>query len=237
MGHPSGGAGMSRKSHGSAGRCLSSSDRRAVAEASQRGIADWRRIRYTADMNDVLRVTGRVAIAGQLTNRDLEKYRYFRRWYIRAPLRERTCGRNERTSDLPWPRAAWPSAAGLTRRISVCIVATTRGHDFPSTACILQAKIGVKTVRRSMCRRFEWVHYGPHCVSSFVPANTRRAGVGARVIRASSMEGRHLCVSAWAGAVVPRRSDVPHFVEPLACCGSYQQCVGPGSGSGVFLGH
>ncbi|HEX2826126.1 MAG TPA: beta-ketoacyl-ACP synthase III [Burkholderiales bacterium] len=178
-----------------------------------------------------------------LTNRDLEKLvDTSDEWiYTRTGIRQRhVAAEQENASDLALAASRRAlTAAGLTPQdIDLIIVATTTSDMvFPSTACILQAKLGVKNCpafdMQAVCSGFV---YALATADQLMKSGQYRNAlvVGAEVYsRILDWKDRSTCVlfGDGAGAVVLSRSDQPGVLASrLHADGSYAHILSvPGS--------
>jgi 3-oxoacyl-[acyl-carrier-protein] synthase-3 len=169
-----------------------------------------------------------------LTNRDLEAtIDTSDEWiFSRTGIRQRHIAADgETTSDLALQASRRAiEAAGITpRQIGLIIVATTTPDMvFPSTACILQAKLGISGSPafdvQAVCSGFI---YGLSTADQFMRSGNYEYAlvVGAEVYsRILDWNDRGTCVlfGDGAGAVVLKRSDVPGILSShLHADGSY----------------
>ncbi len=187
--------------------------------------------------------TGGYLPAKVLTNRDLEKtIDTSDEWiFSRTGIRQRhIAADNERTSDLALAasRKALDAAGIAAQDIELIIVATTTPDIiFPSTACILQSKLGVRNCAafdvQAVCSGFI---YGLSIADQFLRSEQYRYAliVGAEVYsRILDWEDRGTCVlfGDGAGAVVLKASDAPGILSShLHADGRYQNLLSvPGS--------
>ena len=187
--------------------------------------------------------TGGYLPARILTNHDLEKLvDTSDEWiYTRTGIRQRhIAAAGEHTSDLALAASRKAiEAAGITaQEIGLIIVATTTPDViFPSTACILQAKLGVKNCPafdvQAVCSGFI---YGLSIADQFMRSGQSRCAlvVGAEIYsRILDWKDRSTCVlfGDGAGAVVLKASDAPGIISShLHADGSYQNMLSvPGS--------
>ena len=187
--------------------------------------------------------TGGYLPAKILTNRDLEKtVDTSDEWiYSRTGIRQRHIASDEeRTSDLALhaSRRAIESAGIEPQEIGLIIVATTTSDMiFPSTACILHAKLGIKN-----CPAFDVQAVCSGFIYALATADQfMRSGqypyalvVGAEIYsRILDWNDRGTCVlfGDGAGAVVLKASDQPGILSShLHADGSYQKILSvPGS--------
>jgi 3-oxoacyl-[acyl-carrier-protein] synthase-3 len=190
--------------------------------------------------------TGSYLPAKVLTNRDLErKVDTTDEWIVeRTGIRQRHIAADgELTSDLALQASRRAiEAAGITpAEVDLIIVATTTPDIvFPSTACILQGKLGVRNCPafdlQAVCSGFT---YALATADQFVRSGQYRHAlvVGAETYsRILDWQDRTTCVlfGDGAGAVVLRRSDTPGILSShLHADGAHagQLCV-PGFVSG-----
>ncbi|HUL42311.1 MAG TPA: beta-ketoacyl-ACP synthase III [Burkholderiales bacterium] len=178
-----------------------------------------------------------------ITNHDLEAIVDTSDAWIfsRTGIRQRRiAAENEKASDLAFhaSRKAMQAAHVRSDDIDLIIVATsTPDMIFPSTACILQAKLGIKTCAafdiQAVCSGFV---YALATADLFIRSGKSRCGlvVGAEVYsRILDWSDRGTCVlfGDGAGAVVVNQSNVPGIISThLHADGSYhQQLAVPGS--------
>lgn len=198
--------------------------------------------------NNYSRIVGTGSYLPQrvLTNRDLElKVDTTDEWiYTRTGIRQRHIAADgEKTSDLGLAasRRALDSAGMAAGDIDLIIMATTTPDMvFPSTACQLQAKLGVKNCPafdvQAVCSGFV---YGLSTADSLMRAGQYRSAlvVGAEVYsRILDWNDRSTCVlfGDGAGAVVLRKDSAPGILSShLHADGSYANllCV-PGTVNG-----
>jgi 3-oxoacyl-[acyl-carrier-protein] synthase-3 len=181
-----------------------------------------------------------------LTNSELEsRVETSDEWiFTRTGIRERhIAAENENASDLALQasRRALQAAAIGAEEIDLIIVATTTPDMvFPSTACILQAKLGAKHCPafdvQAVCSGFV---YALATADQFMRSGKYRSAlvVGAEVYsRILDWEDRGTCVlfGDGAGAVVLRRSDRPGILSShLHADGSHAHILSvPGTVSG-----
>ena len=160
-----------------------------------------------------------------LTNKDLEKtVDTSDEWiFTRTGIRQRyIAADDENTSDLALgaSRRAIEAAGISTQDIDLIIVATTTADMvFPSTACILQAKLGIKNSPafdvQAVCSGFV---YGLSIADQFMRSGQYRhiLVVGAEIYsRILDWNDRGTCVlfGDGAGAVVLARSDKPGILS------------------------
>jgi 3-oxoacyl-[acyl-carrier-protein] synthase-3 len=160
-----------------------------------------------------------------VTNRDLEsRIDTTDEWIVsRTGIEARhVAADGEMTSDLALQaaRRAMESAGVASQDIDLIIVATTTPDMiFPSTACLLQAKLGVKQGAafdvQAVCTGFM---YALSTANLYVAAGQSRCAlvVGAEVFsRLLDWNDRRTCVlfGDGAGAVVLRRSDTPGILS------------------------
>jgi 3-oxoacyl-[acyl-carrier-protein] synthase-3 len=187
--------------------------------------------------------TGGYLPAKVLSNRDLEKIvDTSDEWiYTRTGIRQRhIASDDERTSDLALQasRRAIEAAGIAPRDIGLIIVATTTPDMiFPSTACILQAKLGIKNCPafdvQAVCSGFI---YALATADLFVRSGQYQYAlvVGAEIYsRILDWSDRGTCVlfGDGAGAVVLKANDKPGILSShLHADGSYQNILSvPGS--------
>ncbi|HEY7743440.1 MAG TPA: beta-ketoacyl-ACP synthase III [Burkholderiales bacterium] len=181
-----------------------------------------------------------------LTNRDLElKVDTTDEWiYTRTGIRQRHIAADgEKTSDLALAasRRALEAAGVAAGDLDLIIMATTTPDMvFPSSACLLQAKLGVKDCPafdvQAVCSGFV---YGLSTADSLMRAGQYRNAlvVGAEIYsRILDWSDRSTCVlfGDGAGAVVLRRDSAPGILSShLHADGSYANmlCV-PGTVNG-----
>ena len=187
--------------------------------------------------------TGSYLPAKILTNRDLEQtLDTSDEWiFTRTGIRQRhIAAADERCSDLALAASRRAiEAAGITAQdIGLIIVATsTPDMIFPSTACILQAKLGIKNCPafdvQAVCSGFV---YALATADLFLRAGQYQYAlvVGSEIFsRILDWTDRGTCVlfGDGAGAVVLRASDTPGILTShLHADGSYQNALSvPGS--------
>ncbi len=174
-----------------------------------------------------------------LTNADLEKMvETTDQWIVeRTGIRERHIAAPEQlTSDLAFEAAKKAiEAAGVTAQaIDLIIVATTTpDRIFPSTACVLQAKLGIANGApafdiQAVCSGFI---YGLTVADSFIKSGQAKCAlvVGAETLsRITDYTDRSNCI-LWgdgAGAVVLQASEQPGIVSThIHADGRYQQLL------------
>lgn len=169
--------------------------------------------------------TGGYLPAKVLANRDLERMvDTTDEWiYTRTGIRQRhVAADEEKTSDLALQASRQAlAAAGVTpAELDLIIVATTTPDMiFPSTACILQAKLGAKNCPafdvQAVCSGFI---YGLSTADQFVRSGQYRnvLVVGAEIYsRILDWQDRGTCVlfGDGAGAVVIRRDNAPGILS------------------------
>jgi 3-oxoacyl-[acyl-carrier-protein] synthase-3 len=181
-----------------------------------------------------------------LTNRDLElAVDTTDEWiYTRTGIRQRHIAADgEKTSDLALAasRSALQAAGMAAADLDLIVVATTTPDMvFPSTACLLQAKLGVRNCPafdvQAVCSGFV---YGLSTADSFMRSGQYRNAlvVGAEIYsRILDWSDRSTCVlfGDGAGAVVLRRDSTPGIMSShLHADGSYaNQLSVPGTVSG-----
>jgi 3-oxoacyl-[acyl-carrier-protein] synthase-3 len=160
-----------------------------------------------------------------LTNRDLERMvDTSDEWiYTRTGIRERRiAAEEEKTSDLALnaSRRALDAAGLEPRELDLIVVATTTPDMiFPSTACLLQAKLGARRSPafdvQAVCSGFV---YGLATADCFIRSGHCRNAlvVGAEIYsRILDWKDRATCVlfGDGAGAVVLQRSDEPGILS------------------------
>ena len=187
--------------------------------------------------------TGGYLPAKVLTNRDMEKIvDTSDEWiFTRTGIRQRhIAAEDERTSDLALNACckAIEAAGIMPQDIGLIVVATTTPDMiFPSTACILQAKLGIKNCPafdvQAVCSGFV---YGLSIADQFMRSGQYRYAlvVGAEIYsRILDWNDRGTCVlfGDGAGAVVLKASDTPGILSShLHADGSYQNMLSvPGS--------
>jgi 3-oxoacyl-[acyl-carrier-protein] synthase-3 len=181
-----------------------------------------------------------------LTNRDLElKVDTTDEWiYTRTGIRQRhIAAEGEKTSDLALAasRRALDTAGIAARDLDLIVMATTTPDMvFPSSACLLQAKLGVRNCPafdvQAVCSGFV---YGLSTADGLLRSGPYRNAlvVGAEIYsRILDWSDRATCVlfGDGAGAVVLRRDSAPGILSShLHADGSYASmlCV-PGSVNG-----
>jgi 3-oxoacyl-[acyl-carrier-protein] synthase-3 len=181
-----------------------------------------------------------------LSNRDLElAVDTTDEWiYTRTGIRQRHIAADgEKTSDLALEasRSALQTAGIAAGDLDLIVVATTTPDMvFPSTACLLQAKLGVRNCPafdvQAVCSGFV---YGLSTADSFMRSGQYRNAlvVGAEIYsRILDWSDRSTCVlfGDGAGAVVLRRDSTPGIMSShLHADGSYaNQLSVPGTVSG-----
>ena len=187
--------------------------------------------------------TGSYLPEKKLSNRDLESLvDTSDEWiYSRTGIRYRhIAAENETTSDLALKasRRAIENAKIDAAQIDLIIVATsTPDMIFPSTACLLQAKLGIKRGAafdvQAVCTGFI---YALATADSFIRSGQHRCAlvIGAEIFsRILDWKDRGTCVlfGDGAGAVVLRASDTPGILSShLHADGSYANILcTPGS--------
>jgi 3-oxoacyl-[acyl-carrier-protein] synthase III len=182
--------------------------------------------------------TGSYLPAKVLTNRDLEaRVDTTDEWiYTRTGIRQRhIAADHEKTSDLALEasRRALEAAAITAADLDLIVVATTTSDMvFPSTACILQSKLGKRNCPafdvQAVCSGFI---YGLSTADQFVRSGNYRHAlvVGAEVYsRILDWSDRATCVlfGDGAGAVVIRRDRAPGILSShLHADGSYADAL------------
>ncbi|MEO6024773.1 MAG: beta-ketoacyl-ACP synthase III [Burkholderiales bacterium] len=196
--------------------------------------------------------TGSYLPEKKLSNRDLEAMvETSDEWiYSRTGIRSRhIAAENETTSDLALAasRRAIAAAQIEPRAIDLIVVATsTPDMIFPSTACLLQAKLGIKGGAafdlQAVCTGFV---YALATASKFIESGQYRCSlvVGAEIFsRILDWKDRGTCVlfGDGAGAVVLQASQTPGVLSShLHADGSYVDILStPGSiRNGAVFGH
>jgi 3-oxoacyl-[acyl-carrier-protein] synthase-3 len=182
--------------------------------------------------------TGGYLPARVLTNRDLEaRVETTDEWiYTRTGIRQRHIAADEqKTSDLALEasRRALDAAGIAAADLDLIVVATTTPDMvFPSTACILQAKLGKRNCPafdvQAVCSGFV---YGLSTADQFMRSGNFRHAlvVGAEIYsRILDWEDRGTCVlfGDGAGAVVLRRDATPGILSShLHADGSYADAL------------
>jgi 3-oxoacyl-[acyl-carrier-protein] synthase III len=182
--------------------------------------------------------TGGYLPAKVLTNRDLEaKIDTTDEWiYTRTGIRQRhIAADHEKTSDLALEasRKALAAAAITAADLDLIVVATTTSDMvFPSTACILQSKLGKRNCPafdvQAVCSGFI---YGLSTADQFMRSGNYRHAlvVGAEIYsRILDWSDRATCVlfGDGAGAVVIRRDRAPGILSShLHADGSYADAL------------
>jgi 3-oxoacyl-[acyl-carrier-protein] synthase-3 len=182
--------------------------------------------------------TGGYLPAKVLTNRDLEaKVDTTDEWiYTRTGIRQRHIAADqEKTSDLALEasRRALEAAGVAAADLDLIVVSTTTPDMvFPSTACILQSKLGKRNCPafdvQAVCSGFI---YGLSTADQFMRSGNYRHAlvVGAEIYsRILDWEDRATCVlfGDGAGAVVLRRDRAPGIVSShLHADGSYADAL------------
>jgi 3-oxoacyl-[acyl-carrier-protein] synthase-3 len=169
--------------------------------------------------------TGAYLPAKILTNRDLERMvDTSDEWiYARTGIRQRhIAADDEQTSDLALAasrRALATAGMDATDLDLVVVATTTPDMVFPSTACILQAKLGTKNCpafdMQAVCSGFV---YGLATADQFIRSGQYRNAlvVGAEIYsRILDWNDRGTCVlfGDGAGAVVLQKSDTPGIIS------------------------
>lgn len=182
--------------------------------------------------------TGSYLPSRVLTNADLERMvDTTDEWIVtRTGIRERhIAAADEYTSDLAYhaARNALESAGVGAQDIDLIIVATTTpDRIFPSTACLLQARLGISGCPafdlQAVCSGFV---YALATADQFIRAGSARCAlvVGAETIsRITDWTDRSNCI-LWgdgAGAVVLQASDAPGIISThLHADGSYAELL------------
>jgi 3-oxoacyl-[acyl-carrier-protein] synthase-3 len=181
--------------------------------------------------------TGSYLPAKTLTNYDLEKMVDTTHDWIfsRSGIAERhVAAENEMSSDLALQASLRAlETAGLTAaEIDLIIVATTTpDHIFPSTACVLQDKLGNKNAIafdvQAVCSGFI---YALNTADLYVRAGQARnvLVVGTEVLsRILNWQDRTTCVlfGDGAGAVVLQRSETPGILSAKLHADGSQRCM------------
>ena len=182
--------------------------------------------------------TGGYLPAKVLTNRDLEaKVETTDEWiYTRTGIRQRHIAADEqKTSDLALEasRRALDAAGISAADLDLIVVATTTPDMvFPSTACILQSKLGKRNCPafdvQAVCSGFV---YGLSTADQFMRSGNFRHAlvVGAEIYsRILDWEDRSTCVlfGDGAGAIVLRRDGAPGILSShLHADGSYADAL------------
>jgi len=194
--------------------------------------------------------TGSYLPQGLLTNADLEKMiDTTDQWIVdRTGIRVRhVAAENELTSDLAVAaaRRALEAANVVPANIDLVIVATTTpDRVFPSTACIVQAKLGIANASpafdvQAVCSGFI---YALATANNFIKAGQARTAlvIGAETLsRITDYTDRGNCI-LWgdgAGAVVLTASEEPGIISThIHADGRYQELLyvdgGPSMGNG-----
>jgi len=181
--------------------------------------------------------TGSYLPAKILTNYDLEKMvDTTHDWiYSRSGIVERhVAAEGEMSSDLAFQASSRAiEAAGISANdIDLIIVATTTpDHIFPSTACVLQDKLGIKSAIafdvQAVCSGFI---YALNTADLYIRGGQARnvLVVGTEVLsRILNWEDRTTCVlfGDGAGAVVLQRSDKPGILSTKLHADGSQRCM------------
>lgn len=181
--------------------------------------------------------TGSYLPAKILTNYDLEKMvDTTHDWiYSRSGIVERhVAAEGEMSSDLAFQASSRAiEAAGISANdIDLIIVATTTpDHIFPSTACVLQDKLGIKSAIafdvQAVCSGFI---YALNTADLYIRGGQARnvLVVGTEVLsRILNWEDRTTCVlfGDGAGAVVLQRSDKPGILSAKLHADGSQRCM------------
>lgn len=181
--------------------------------------------------------TGSYLPAKVVTNYDLEKMVDTTHDWIfsRSGIVERhVAAEGEMSSDLAFQASSRAiEAAGISANdIDLIIVATTTpDHIFPSTACVLQDKLGIKSAIafdvQAVCSGFI---YALNTADLYIRASQARnvLVVGTEVLsRILNWEDRTTCVlfGDGAGAVVLQRSDKPGILSTKLHADGSQRCM------------
>lgn len=181
--------------------------------------------------------TGSYLPAKIVTNYDLEKMvDTTHDWiYSRSGIVERhVAAEGEMSSDLAFQASSRAiEAAGISANdIDLIIVATTTpDHIFPSTACVLQDKLGIKSAIafdvQAVCSGFI---YALNTADLYIRGGQARnvLVVGTEVLsRILNWEDRTTCVlfGDGAGAVVLQRSDKPGILSAKLHADGSQRCM------------
>lgn len=181
--------------------------------------------------------TGSYLPAKVVTNYDLEKIVDTTHDWIfsRSGISERhVAAEGEMSSDLAFQASSRAiEAAGLNANdIDLIIVATTTpDHIFPSTACVLQDKLGIKSAIafdiQAVCSGFI---YALNTADLYIRGSQARnvLVVGTEVLsRILNWEDRTTCVlfGDGAGAVVLQRSDKPGILGAKLHADGSQRCM------------
>ncbi|MEQ1583781.1 MAG: beta-ketoacyl-ACP synthase III, partial [Candidatus Nitrotoga sp.] len=178
-----------------------------------------------------------------LTNFDLEKLvDTSHDWIVtRSGIVERHfAAENEQASDMAVhasQRALEAAGIGVDEIDLVIVATTTPDHTFPSTACVLQDKLGIKNGAafdvQAVCSGFI---YALNTADLFIRGGQARNAlvVGTEVLsRLLNWEDRTTCVlfGDGAGAVVLQRSDVPGILSAkLHADGSHRNILSADGG-------
>jgi|LSQX01.2.fsa_nt_gb 3-oxoacyl-[acyl-carrier-protein] synthase-3 len=182
-----------------------------------------------------------------LDNRDMEvMVDTTDEWILtRTGIRERRiCPRNMATSDLGYRASllACEDASISPNEIDFIIVATiTPDKFFPSTACLIQSKLGIKNIPvfdlSAACTGFI---YALETARNFISCKTYRTGLviaNECMSRLTDYTDRSICVllGDGAGAAIVRASDEPGLLGSyLGADGSYEEMLHAPAG-GSFL--
>jgi len=181
--------------------------------------------------------TGSYLPAKVVTNYDLEKMVDTTHDWIfsRSGISERhVAAEGEMSSDLALQASSRAiEAAGITaNEIDLIIVATTTpDHIFPSTACVLQDKLGIKSAIafdiQAVCSGFI---YALNTADLYIRGGQARnvLVVGTEVLsRILNWEDRTTCVlfGDGAGAVVLQRSETPGILSAKLHADGSQRCL------------
>ncbi len=181
--------------------------------------------------------TGSYLPAKVLTNADLEKMvDTTHEWiYSRSGIAERRlAAEDEKTSDLALQasrRAIEAAGVGLDEIDLIIVATTTPDQIFPSTACILQDKLGIKQGAafdvQAVCAGFI---YALSTADAYIRSGQARTVlvVGAETLtRLLDWTDRTTCVlfAEGAGAVVVQASDEPGIIKTRLRADGSQRCM------------
>ena len=181
--------------------------------------------------------TGSYLPAKVLTNADLEKMvDTTHEWiYSRSGIAERRlAAEDEKTSDLALQasrRAIEAAGVGLDEIDLIIVATTTPDQIFPSTACILQDKLGIKQGAafdvQAVCAGFI---YALSTADAYIRSGQARTVlvVGAETLtRLLDWTDRTTCVlfGDGAGAVVVQASDEPGIIKTRLRADGSQRCM------------